>query len=235
MVDNSQGHCAFSEDALLVSCMNLRPGGKQARMQNGWYFNNVGMKVSQAMIFPPDHPDHLDKPKGMKQVLLEWGLWNNKLNMQCKACPNNGTACCAKHILELQPDFKGQKSLVQKVIEAAGHLCIILPKFHCELNFIEYFGGAIKQWIHEHCDYTFVTLQVNMPQALASVDALLIRKWQNHMMWWMDAYWARLNAKDVQMSIQAFSSRKYTSHFHVPNHDYIIIASSGHMECSKII
>ena len=32
-----------------------------------------------------------------------------------------------------------QKSSVQEVIEAAGHLCIFLPKFHCELNFIEFF------------------------------------------------------------------------------------------------
>jgi len=127
--------------------------------------------------------------------------------MQCKACPDNGTACCAKCILELQPDFKGQKSLVQEVIEAAGHLCIILPKFHCELSFIEYFLGAIKWWLCKHCDYTFVTLQVNMPQALASVDALLIRKWQNHMMQWMDAYQARLNAKDAEMHVQAFGSR----------------------------
>ena len=37
----------------------------------------------------------------------------------------------------------GCKSLVQEVIEAAGHICIFLPKFHCELNFIEFF------WCHE--------------------------------------------------------------------------------------
>jgi hypothetical protein len=30
MVDNSQGHSAYAEDALLVSQMNVNPGGKQA-------------------------------------------------------------------------------------------------------------------------------------------------------------------------------------------------------------
>ena len=30
------------------------------------------------------------------------------------------------------------KSSVQEVIGTAGHLCI-LPKFHCKLNFIEFF------------------------------------------------------------------------------------------------
>ena len=58
----------------------------------------------------------------------------------------------------------------------------------------------------------FVTLKANMPKALASVDTLVIRKWQNHMMHWMDAYQADLNAKDAQWHVQAFSSKKYTSH-----------------------
>ncbi|KIJ36465.1 hypothetical protein M422DRAFT_122431, partial [Sphaerobolus stellatus SS14] len=52
--------------------------------------------------------------------------------------------CCTKHILDLQPDFKEQKSLVQEVIEEAGNLCIFLIKFHCELNFIVYFWRAVK-------------------------------------------------------------------------------------------
>ena len=54
-----------------------------------------------------------------------------------------------------------QRSLVQEVIEEFGHLCIILPKFHCELNFIEYFWGAFKRYLRDHCDYTFPTLQAN--------------------------------------------------------------------------
>jgi hypothetical protein len=37
MVDNSQGHSAYSTDALLVSRMNMRPGGKQARLRDGWF------------------------------------------------------------------------------------------------------------------------------------------------------------------------------------------------------
>ena len=44
-----------------------------------------------------------------------------------------------------QPDVLEQKSLVQEVIENAGHLCILLPKFHCELNFIEFFWGTVKK------------------------------------------------------------------------------------------
>ena len=105
---------------------------------------------------------------------------------------------------------------LQEVIEELGHFCIILPKFHCELNFIEYFWGAVKRYLRDQCDYTFPTLQTNMPIALEAVNKLLIRKWHNRMMRWMDAYRDGLNVKDAQLRVQAFSSKKYTSHRRVP-------------------
>ena len=90
--------------------------------------------------------------------------------------------CIAKssmHILDHQPDFAAQRSLVQEVIEEAGHLCIVLPKFHCEFNFIEFFWGVVKHWLWENCDYMFQTLQANLPKAMDSISKELIRKWQN--------------------------------------------------------
>ena len=188
MVDNSQGHSAYSVDALLTSRMNMRPGGKQAKMRDGWYIMH-GERITQEMCFHADHPEFPGQPKGMHQVLVEWGLWKNGLIMQCKKnkdgsgvkCKSGATNCCAKRILDLQPDFQEQKSLVQEVIEAAGHLCIFLPKFHCELNFIEFFWGAVKRYLHENCDYSFTTLQENMPNALASVSVETIQKWEHRM------------------------------------------------------
>ena len=55
-----------------------------------------------------------------------------------------------------------------------------------------------------------------MPLALASVDKTLIRKWQNHMIRWTEAYRDGLAVKEAQMHVQAFSSKKYTSHRHIP-------------------
>ncbi|KIK54345.1 hypothetical protein GYMLUDRAFT_177565, partial [Collybiopsis luxurians FD-317 M1] len=60
-----------------------------------------------------------------------------------------------------------------------GHICIMLPKYHCELNFIEYFWGTVKHWLCEHCDYTFSTVQSNMQQALQSVPVETICKWEH--------------------------------------------------------
>jgi hypothetical protein len=228
MVDNSQGHSAYSIDALLTSRMNMKPGGKQAKLRDGWYMQN-GVRVTQKMCFPSNHTEFSGEAKGIRQVLVERGLWRDKLLMKCGSrskkqdngsepikCQSGATDCCAKRILDLQPDFAEQKSLVQEVIEKAGHLCIFLPKFHCELNFIEFFWGAVKRYLRDHCDYTFDTLKENMPKALASVSVQTIRKWELRMKRWMEAYRGGLDAKQAQIQVKAFSSRRYTSHRRVP-------------------
>jgi hypothetical protein len=119
-------------------------------MHDGWYLQN-GKKVIQQMNFPQNHPDHPNEPKGVKAVLTERGLYQclrgkckNKCELEavlteqglyqhlrgkCKnKCELEAISCCNRRILELQPDFKEQKSLVQEVIEAAGHLWHISSK-----------------------------------------------------------------------------------------------------------
>ena len=69
------------------------------------------------------------------------------------------SAICGTDRRAFGHDFGAQKSLLQEIIEAAGHLCIFLPKFHCKLNFIEFFWGVVKCYLCENCDYTFATLK----------------------------------------------------------------------------
>jgi hypothetical protein len=104
MVDNSQGHSAYSEDALLVSRMNVKPGGKQARMHDGWFMRD-GEKIAQSMIFSSDHPEFPNEPKGIKAVLSEQGLFRQGLHGKCQKCEDNKDDCCNKQILAIQPDF----------------------------------------------------------------------------------------------------------------------------------
>jgi len=101
---------------------------------------------------------------------------------------------------------------MQETIEAAGHLCILLPKFHCELNFIEFFWGAVKRYLRENCDMSFDTLKNNMPIAIKSVALDTIRKWEHRMHRWMDAYREGLGTREAQLKVKAFSSTKYKSH-----------------------
>ncbi|KAF8237324.1 hypothetical protein L208DRAFT_1248369, partial [Tricholoma matsutake] len=70
-------------------------------------------------------------------------------------------------------------------------------------------------WLQENCDYTFATLQENLPTALTSVGIKTIWKWEHRMIRWMDAYHSGLSAKDAQFQVKHFSSRAYTLHRHV--------------------
>ena len=194
--------------------MNVNPGGKQPCMHDTWFIQD-GSKVNQAMVYPTSHPKYPNLPKGIKAVLTERGLYQNNLHGKCpKKCVSD--ACCNKRILEIQPDFRAQKSLVQETIEAAGHLCLILPKFHCELNFIEFFWGAVKKYLCNNCDYTFNTLKENMPKALESVRLHTIHHWEHHMFRWMEAYRSGLGTAEAQKQVKRFSSTTYQSHRRVP-------------------
>jgi hypothetical protein len=62
--------------------------------------------------------------------------------------------CCATAIIAQQPDYLAQRGQIQEIVEAAGHIVVLYPKFHCELNWIEYYWGACKRFTHKHCDYT---------------------------------------------------------------------------------
>src|SRR6266511_1554566 len=148
-----------------------------------------GEKIKQTMVYPSNHPTNLNEAKGIKAILSECGLCpSSKIRGKGKKGEPSGIGCCLKRILEQESDFQKQKSLVQEVIEAAGHLCIVLPKFHCELNFIEFFWGLVKKYLRDNCDYTFDTLKENMPKALASVKLVTICRWEHRMRQWMEAY-----------------------------------------------
>ena len=191
--------------------MNLNSGGAQPIMRDGWFMCN-GECISQPMILPADHPTAPGKPKGVKLVPQECGLWRTGLWLECQKPKQCSTDCCAKTILAKQPNFLAQKSSVQEVIEDAGHLCIFLPKFQCELNFIEFFWGAVKRYLCKHCDYTFEGLKANLPKALASVQLSTIQKWEHRMMRWMHAYRDGKSAKDAQFDVKRYGSKQYTSH-----------------------
>jgi hypothetical protein len=70
MIDHLQGHAAYAVDALLATWMNANPGGKQAHLCNGWFMCD-GCKVTQPMVYPCNHAEFSNQPKGMKAVLQE--------------------------------------------------------------------------------------------------------------------------------------------------------------------
>jgi hypothetical protein len=53
------------------------------------------------------------------------------------------------------------------------NLCFFLPKFHCELNWIERKWGAAKKYARKHCSYSLAALRAIIPIALSqSLDEI---------------------------------------------------------------
>ena len=84
--------------------------------------------------------------------------------------------CCCQRMLSTQPDFSSECSALQHAVETPvmiegvrclRHLCFFLPKFHCELNWIERMRGASKAYARAHCAYTLQGLRETVPLSLS--------------------------------------------------------------------
>jgi hypothetical protein len=107
--------------------------------------------------------------------------------------------CCCYRVLSLQDDFANEKPMIQHYIESRGHVCMFLPKFHCELNPIEMLWGFMKY--HESflfviprtgyrriSDGKFPTARRVIPECLDMCDTLTIRRFFRKSWRYMDAY-----------------------------------------------
>jgi hypothetical protein len=163
-------------------------------------------------------------PRGIKSTLQERGLWRDGLRGKCPkpkgsiGSPCESKSCCAETLLANQPDFLEQECKIMTVVKAAGHLCLFLPKYHCELNIIEFFWGATKNHTRECCDFTLDGLDREIEIGQEKVHITTIRRWYHRMMRWVESYETGAGAVEAQQ-VQAFSSKKYKSHRKAPEDD----------------
>ena len=162
----------------------------------------------------------IGQSKGIKQILLERGLItaSTKLNATCGAveknarkaakaekgiakgesvdvplhagCDEEGEACCLTYLISEQPDFKGQQNAIHELILSRGHLCIFLPKFHPELNFIERYWSRVKWYARKNSDGTVKGMKATADMALGeeACDLALIRRYARTSWRWVGAY-----------------------------------------------
>lgn len=96
--------------------------------------------------------------------------------------------CCARRLLSAQPDFQAQKSDIEETIEMKSHLVLYYPKFHCELNHIEYFWSHSKRYARENCNYKIEGLRKTVPASLAHVANSTILACSNSCLKKMELY-----------------------------------------------
>ncbi|KIJ59452.1 hypothetical protein HYDPIDRAFT_177800 [Hydnomerulius pinastri MD-312] len=86
--------------------------------------------------------------KGMATILEERGYGNvKKVHAECLkfACDLTTDWCCCHCMLYNKYDFVNVKSNLELTCETQRFHVLFLPKFHCELNFIEQCWGHAKQ------------------------------------------------------------------------------------------
>ena len=150
----------MASDALLVSALNKGDGGKNApKLRDGWYKDADGQRVVQPMQQPGTGVQ-----KGLQSILRERGLW-----------PAAGmTVPAARKRLAEEPDFMAQKGrLVERMVDSEQFV-LMLPKYHCEFNFIENLWGRMKVYLRRNCSYDFAALQTSIPEAVASVPLAVL-------------------------------------------------------------
>jgi hypothetical protein len=124
----------------------FHPSGKIVKkripMGNG-YFEEGGEKKEQAFYWQADSGlPHAGQFKGMATILEECGFQEaSRMKAQYRKkfsdCPDGQTQCCCRCTLFNQPDFINVKSILETEAWEKGYSVLFLPKFHCELNFIE--------------------------------------------------------------------------------------------------
>ncbi|KAF8231795.1 hypothetical protein L208DRAFT_1467215, partial [Tricholoma matsutake] len=97
-------------------------------------------------------------------------------------------------------------------MQSAGFEVIFLPKFHCELNFIEQCWGHAKRVYRQYPPSSKEeTLEKNMLSALESVPMETMRRYAWCSRRFMDAYYHGLDGKQA-----TWVSRKYCGHRSLP-------------------
>lgn len=117
--------------------------------------------------------------------------------------------CCLLWLLGECKDFKEQKSAIYELVEAKGHKCVFLPKFHPECNFIERYWGAIKAEARKQCDYTMGGLVARVPELLTNHCTLSrLRGMAGHAKRWMEAYGQNLTGVAAEFAVKKYSSHR---------------------------
>ncbi|KAF8800309.1 hypothetical protein BYT27DRAFT_7117577 [Phlegmacium glaucopus] len=180
------------------------------KMGNAQYADGT----SQSLYFPEGHA-RAGVFKGMVTILEERGFQNvSKIRAECKGfkCLPGATSCCCRRILYNQPDFANIPSVLELTCKVLGVLVIFLPKFHCELNFIEQCWGYAKRIYRLNPESSREDhLEKNALDALEAVSLTSMRKFATRSRRFMDAYEQGLNGRQA-----AWAARKYRGHRMLP-------------------
>ncbi|EDR07030.1 uncharacterized protein LACBIDRAFT_299314 [Laccaria bicolor S238N-H82] len=179
----------------------------------------------QPLYFPENHPC-TGVFKGMAIILEEHSLNDKaKLCTECKGfnCAPPAIDCCCHQVLYNQPDFAHVTTILENTCNARGFCVIYLPKFHCELNFIEQCWGYAKRIyrLNPPCSRED-QFEKNVLVALDSIPLACMQWFANRSCIFMDAYTKGLNGRQA-----AWAAIKYKGHRILPESLMTDLEKSG--------
>ena len=89
---------------------------------------------------------------------------------------------------------------------------IFLPKFHCEINYIEYLWGFSKRIVRARYPKTLDELKLLVSQSLAACDVSTIRRWERRMWKFIDLY----SCDKMTGPLAAYAIKMYRGHRRIP-------------------
>ncbi|PCH36576.1 hypothetical protein WOLCODRAFT_82413, partial [Wolfiporia cocos MD-104 SS10] len=199
--DQSSNHAALPPDALRAFDMNKSDGGKQRKQRD--MVIPMTNPIAEFRGQPQKMTTFTGEPKGLKTVLEEHGFDVRNLRAKCSpVCPFENNGCCMAWLLSQQDDFANQQSMLEQIIKDAGHECIFLPKFHCELNPIEMYWGWCKHRYREISKPNFSVAKRVALEVLNSCPIEVIRRFINHSWRFMSAYRLGLTGKAAAWAVR---------------------------------
>ena len=151
------------------------------------------------------------KPKGIKCVLKERGLWPKRgLVLECPTTYNR-PGCAPEGAVLAEFLRQSEISRIRRSPTRGGRRTgppsAFYPKFHCEPNFIEPYWCRAKWFTRESCGFDFEALKAIVPEAIASVSSASTRGFYKLALRAISAYSA-----GVQYGNEEFKQGVYKSH-----------------------
>jgi hypothetical protein len=206
--DNSMNHKKKPSTGLFADGLPLKDGGKNvpSNIRPGWFIDDNNNRVEQNMY------NDDKKAKGLLTILRERGILHadKKIKRLCteKCVSESPFNCCAVNILNNQPDFQEQKSMLEEFFGESRFEMLLLPKFHPEFNPIENVWGECKRYTRERCDYSFSGLKRIVPEALKSVCLIKVKKFQRRAIRLMTAYERGLSPQLAEFATKVFKGHR---------------------------
>lgn len=185
--DNAPSHCKKPDDCLNPDKMNVSNGGKQPFMRDTMWNSSI-----QKMTLTDG------TQKGMRCVLEERGVDTYRMK-----------ADQMRKELRKFEDFRSDGvPIVEEMVVSKGHMCLFIPRFHCELNPIERCWCHAKRYTRAHCNGSIVRLRKIIPEGLATVSNELISSFFLTCIDYEEAYREGHSCTTVDTQVKKYKSHR---------------------------